>query len=136
MLFLVAKILSRNGPSFGSASSKHSVYLFSGQASPMKAFLELKCSGGKKTPSRPILNEFSSIVGMSLASRGHASSRQGLVFTSIRYGLNSSHIMKSRPKISRQFRRLFGSSFPWQALKTSVVNLFIYGTISLSKHIF
>ena len=112
MLFLVAKTLSRNGPSFGSESSKQSVYLFSGQASPMKAFFELKCSGGKNTPSRPILKEFSSIVGMSLAKRGLESSKHGLVFTSIRYGLNSSQIMKSSPKTSMQLSRRFGSSLP------------------------
>lgn len=112
MLSLVAKILSRNGPSRGSVSSKHRVYLFSGQASPINAFLELKCSGGKKTPSSPILKEFSSIVGISLARSGLDSSRHGFVFTSIRYGLNSSHIMKSRPKTSMQFSRLFGSSLP------------------------
>ena len=131
MLFFVANILSRTGPSI--LSSKQSENLFSGHGSPINDFLMLKFSGGIKTLSVPILSAFSSMVGIRRASNGLASSRHGLVLTSIRYGLKKSSIIKSRPKTSIQFSRRFGSSLPWHALKTSIVNLFIYGIKSLSK---
>ena len=133
MLFFVANILSRTGPSI--LSSKQSENLFSGHGSPMNDFLLEKFSGGIKRVSVLILSAFSSIVGISLANKGLANSKHGFVFTSIKYGLNSSHIMKSRPNTSIVLSLRFGSSLPWQALKTSIVNLFIYGTKSLSKHI-
>lgn len=82
MFSFVLKILSKTGPSI--ILSYTSSNLFSGQASPIKAFLELKCSGGKNYESKPIFSAFSSILGINLASKGLESSRHGLVFTSIR----------------------------------------------------
>lgn len=73
---------SRTGPS--TFKSNTSSYLFSGHGSPMKDFLELKCSGGKNYESNAILREFSSILGISLANKGLDSSRHGLVLTSIK----------------------------------------------------
>ena len=131
-LFFISS--SMTGPS--TLWSKTSVNLFSGHGSPKNAFLELKPSGGMKIGSTVILKAFSNMFGISLASNGLESSRQGLVLTSITYSLNSSSIIKSRPNTSKVFTRLLGSSFPWHALKTSVVILLIYGNMSLSKQMF
>ena len=53
--------------------------------------------------STAILKAFSSIEGMIRAKRGLDSSRQGLVLTSMIQTLQLSSIMKSSPKISKQF---------------------------------
>lgn len=134
MFSFVLKIFSNTGPSI--TLSTTSSNLFSGHASPMKAFFALKCSGGKNYESNPIFNAFSSMFGISLASKGLESSRQGFVFTSIKYGRNSSSIIKSSPNTSILFNRRLGSNLLWQALNISAVILFIYGLISLSKQIF
>ena len=64
-----------------------------------------KCSGGGKIGSTVSLKAFSSIEGISLASKGDDSSKQGFVFTSIRYTLKSRSIMKSRPKHCNKKKR-------------------------------
>ena len=134
ILSFVWNNFSSTGPSI--LLSKTSSNLFSGAASPMKAFLLLNPSGGRKIGSSPALRAFSSIFGMSLARSGLESSRHGFVLTSIKYGLNSSSIIKSRPNTSIQLSLLLGSSFPWHARNMSVEILFICVRISLSKLIF
>ena len=73
---------SSTGPSI--LSSYMSSNLVSGHTSPTKHFFWEKPSGGGNSESEAILNELSSMVGMSLARRGLDNSRQGLVLTSIK----------------------------------------------------
>ena len=57
--------------------------------------------GGGNRGSRARRKLFSSIVGITLLSTLHDTSRQGLVFISISQGLKSSSSIKSRPKTSK-----------------------------------
>ena len=79
-----------------------------------------------------ILKALSNIVGISLASSGLESSRQGFVFTSIRYTLKSSDIIKSSPNTSKVFMRLRGSILLQVARMQSAVNCLNYGRKSRS----
>jgi len=86
---------SSSGPS--TFSSKIRSNLFSGHSSFTTYFFWEKWSGGGNRGSTTKRSTFSSIAGIRRASRGHAVSRHGFVFTSIKYTLNSSSIIKSRP---------------------------------------
>jgi hypothetical protein len=78
-----------------------------------------------------ILKTDSSILGIILASNGQQISILGLVFTSISFNLRSSSIMKSYPKTSKVFIRLYGSIFFSAARKVSRTKARIYGKKSL-----
>ena len=54
--------------------------------------------------------------GIILESKGLSVSKQGLVLISISQVLKFSSIMKTKPKISKLFSRLFGSILPYTAL--------------------
>jgi len=125
------KISLISGPSIFSSNTNSN--LFSGQSSLTTCLRYEKCSGGGNIGSTTNLRAFSSIDGISLAKRGDDSSKQGLVFTSIRKTLKFSSIMKSSPYTSKVLILLFGSILPQVALIQSVDNFLIYGRMSLSN---
>ena len=69
----------------------------------------LVSGGGGNRGSTTSLRAFSIIDGISLSRNGEDVSIKGFVLTSIRYRLNWESSMKSRPKISNEFKRRFGS---------------------------
>lgn len=115
-----------SGPSI--SSSKIKEYFNSYGSSLISNFRLVVKSGDGNIGSKTILNVLSINSGMIRDSRGLSVSKHGFVLASIKINLKSSSIMKSYPRISKEFVNLSGSSLKQVARIESVISVFICGT--------